>query len=112
MKNCSFEGFDGFSLERYHRDAQFCLVDCRFAANMADKDIFLVPTTNTIRRGWRVYYCNSHRQGGDYAWHRDNLHTAKGGPAYQEITTRWLFKGRWQPEQDRFAKTTNTKKNL
>jgi pectinesterase len=112
LKNCSFEGFDGFHLGRYHRDAQFYLIDCRFAANMADKDIFLVPTTNSIRWGRRVYYYNSHRQGGDYPWHRDNLHTASGAPTHQQITIDWVFKGRWQPEQAVSSKTPNTKKTL
>ncbi|ANE49710.1 pectinesterase family protein [Flavisolibacter tropicus] len=98
LKNCTFEGFDGFNLGRYHRDAQFYLIDCTFPQNMADKDIYLVPTPNTILWGRRVYYYNCHRTGGDYAWHKDNLNTAKGAPTSDQITTSWLFTGRWQPE--------------
>lgn len=97
LMNCSFEGFDGFNLGRYHRDAQFYLINCRFPQNMADKDIYLVPTSNIIQWGRRVYYYNSHRTGGDYAWHKDNLHTAPGAPKAEQITVDWLFGERWKP---------------
>jgi len=98
LKNCTFEGFDGFNLGRYHRDAQFYLINCTFPENMADKDIYLVPTSNIIQWGRRVYYYNTHRKGGDYAWHKDNLHMAKGSPSPEQITVDWLFNGRWHPE--------------
>jgi pectinesterase len=98
LMNCSFEGFDGFNLGRYHRDAQFYLINCRFPQNMADKDIYLVPTSNIIQWGRRVYYYNSHRTGGDYAWHKDNLHTAPGAPKAEQITVDWLFGNRWKPQ--------------
>lgn len=96
LKNCSFEGFDGFKLGRYHRDAQFYLIDCSFAQNMADADIYHVPTTET-RWGRRVYYANCHRIGGDYAWHKDNLNTAPGAPEKDKISIQWTFAGRWNP---------------
>lgn len=101
LKNCSFEGFDGFNLGRYHRDAQFYLINCSFANNMADKDIYLVPTSNTIAWGRRIYYFNCHRKGGDYAWHKDNLSTAQGNIKPVDVTVNWLFKGRWNPEETR-----------
>lgn len=104
LKNCSFEGFDGFNLGRYHKDAQFYLVNCRFPRNMADKDIYLVPTTNAIRWGRRVYYYNTHREGGDYDWHQDNLHTAQGAPTADQITVNWLFKSRWTPDTKTFSR--------
>ena len=97
LKNCSFEGFDGFNLGRYHRDAQFYLINCTFPQNMADKDIYLVPTTNAILWGRRVYYYNTHRTGGDYAWHKDNLQTALGAPRPEDITVEWLFGNKWLP---------------
>src|SRR5579875_1964122 len=37
LVNCSFEGYDGFKLGRYHKDAQFYLINCRFAHNMANE---------------------------------------------------------------------------
>jgi pectinesterase len=73
LLNCKFSGDDNFKLGRYHRDAQFYLLNCSFAKNMADTDIYLVPTNNTILWGRRVYYYNCHRIGGDYAWHKNNL---------------------------------------
>jgi pectinesterase len=96
LKNCTFKGFDGFKLGRYHRDAQFFLIDCSFAENMADVDIYLVPTTNNIQWGRRVYYYNCHRRGGDYNWHKDNLDTAPGKLIAKYITTTWLFGSRWK----------------
>ena len=100
LKNCFFEGFEGFNLGRYHRDAQFYLIDCSFSKNMADKDIYLVPTTNTILWGRRIFYSNCHRSGGDYAWHKDNLHTAPGNPTNNQITVDWLFGDRWKPHTE------------
>jgi len=37
IKNSRFDGVKDFPLGRFHRDAQFYLVDCTFSANMADK---------------------------------------------------------------------------
>jgi pectinesterase len=99
LKNCSFEGFDGFNLGRYHKDAQFYLINCTFANNMADKDIYLVPTTNLIQWGRRVYYYNCHRKGGDYTWHKDNLNTTPGSIKPSDITANWTFKGKWHPDE-------------
>jgi pectinesterase len=99
LVGCSFEGFNGFNLGRYHRDAQFYLINCRFAANMSDKNIYRVETSNTIQWGDRIYYFNCHKRGGDYAWHRDNLRTAPGSPDAKQIDAKWVFKGRWNPVQ-------------
>jgi pectinesterase len=100
LKNCSFDGFEGFNLGRYHKDAQFYLIDCRFSKNMADKDIYLVPTANRIQWGRRVYYFNCHREGGDYAWFNNNLTTALGSPKADAITVDWLFKSKWHPDKN------------
>jgi pectinesterase len=94
LVNCSFEGYDGFKLGRYHRDAQFYLVNCSFAENMADKPIYLVPTTNTIQWGERIYYYNCHRTGGaDYSWYANNL---PQGLAATNINAAWVFGDRWK----------------
>jgi pectinesterase len=98
LKNCRFDGFNGFNLGRYHKDAQFYLIDCHFSKNMADKDIYLVPTNNKIVWGRRVYYAGCHREEGDYAWFKNNLETAQGAPKTSDITVDWLFKGKWKPE--------------
>ena len=79
---------------RYHRDAQFFLVNCSFAQNMADKPIYRVPTTNAIQWGERIYYYNCHRQGGtDFSWYANNLPT---GLAAAAINPTWVFGDRWK----------------
>lgn len=98
LLNCSFEGYKGFRLGRYHRDAQFYLVNCKFSADMADKKIYLVPTTNLVQWGERIYYYNCHRKGGDYAWFADNLSSAAGNIKPSQINTQWVFGNRWNPK--------------
>jgi PelA/Pel-15E family pectate lyase len=99
LVNCTFRGDDGFKLGRYHRDAQFYLLNCSFAANMADAPVYLNPSNpqNKIVWGQRVYFFNSHRKGGDYNWHKDNLQEAKGSPKAETITPEWTFAGKWNP---------------
>lgn len=94
LYNCKFIGDDGFKLGRYHRDAQFYLLNCSFAKNMADADIYLVPTNNVIQWGRRIYYYNCKKEGGDYAWHKNNL------PAdfnIKNFTIPWVYDFRWDP---------------
>ena len=100
LVNCSFKGYDGFKLGRYHRDAQFYLKDCKFPANMADKDIYLVPTANTILWGRRIFYYNCHRKGGDYKWFADNISSAEGNLDAGKISANWVFGNRWNPLKD------------
>lgn len=97
--NCRFRGDDGFKLGRYHRDAQFYLINCSFPENMADAPIYLNPSNpqNLLQWGHRVYFYNSHRAGGDYAWHTDNLSTAEASPDVSQITIAWTFAGKWSP---------------
>jgi pectinesterase len=84
-------------LGRYHRDAQFFLVDCRFGANMKDADIYLVPTSNTIQWGRRIYYADCSKEDGiNFAWHKNNL---PANIEKQMITTGWLFGDKWHPEK-------------
>jgi pectinesterase len=97
LKNCRFDGFKGFNLGRYHRDAQFYLINCQFESNMADRDIYLVPTANLIQWGRRIYYYDCHRKGGDYKWHTNNLSTAPGNPDPTMINAQWVFGTKWNP---------------
>jgi pectinesterase len=102
LKDCSFSGYDGFKLGRYHRDAQFYLIHCSFAKNMADQDIYLVPTNNSIQWGRRVYYFDCHKEGAAYAWYANNLDQAPGSPDPAGIDPSWVFKGKWDPlKEDR-----------
>jgi pectinesterase len=98
LVNCSFDGYPGFKLGRYHRDAQFYLIRCNFSKHMADADIYLVPTTNVIQWGRRVYYFNCHREGGnDFAWYANNLPVDINE---KDISVNWVFKNKWNPVAD------------
>jgi pectinesterase len=101
LKNCSFDGFDGFKLGRYHKDARFYLVGCRFSERMADTTIYQVKTTNTLQWGRRVYFADCHRSGGDYAWFADNLSSDGQGTRIEDVTPAWLFGQRWTPQKTR-----------
>jgi pectinesterase len=96
LVNCRFSGYDGFLLGRYHRDAQFYLINCVFAENMLDSAIYRVPAANVLRWGHRVYYYDCHRKGGhEYSWYADNL---PAGIDRGTITVDWLFKNKWKPD--------------
>lgn len=100
LKNCNFKGFDGFNLGRYHKDAQFFLIECTFAQNMADQDIYLVPTENKIQWGRRVYYFNCHREkGNDFVWLKNNIETSEEKPDVNKINADWVFNGKWKIEK-------------
>lgn len=100
LRDCTFQGYEGFHLGRYHKDAQFYLVNCTFGSHMADAKIALVRTDSVLRWGERVFYYNCHREGGDYAWFSDNLDKAPGSPSPGEIGAGWVFGAKWNPEAD------------
>jgi pectinesterase len=93
IRDSEFRGFDGFKLGRYHKDAQIFLLSCRFADNMANEDIDLVPTNYVIRWGRRIYYFGCHRQAGDYAWFANNIDEKTAN----NISPAWLFGDKWNP---------------
>ena len=98
LVNCRFTGYDGFMLGRYHRDAQFFLVNCSFAKNMKDSAIYLVPTNNKILWGKRIYYYNCRRDGGnEFTWYKNNLPAKLKA---KDITVNWVFGKRWDPEKN------------
>jgi len=99
ITNSYFDGVAGFPLGRNHLDAQFYLIDCRFSANMADRPFYRPPSSpRPWQWGDRHYFYNCHRDGGDFAWFKDNLERAEGSPAADDITVRWTFDGKWDPE--------------
>ena len=100
IRYSSFDGVPNFPLGRHHRDAQIFLLDCIFSRNMADKPIYLPvsPNAEVWKWGERHYFYNCHREGGDYDWFVDNLAEAEGSPTESQITAKWTFGGRWDPE--------------
>ena len=97
LKDCRFDGYDGFKLGRYHKDAQFYLVGCRFSAKMSDTDIYQVKTTNVLQWGRRVYYSGCHRDGGDFGWFADNIGQDGRNTQPSGVTVQWLFGDQWNP---------------
>jgi pectinesterase len=92
LLNCRFKGYDGFLLGRYHRDAQFYLINCLFADNMKDAPIYRVATTNNMQWGERIYYYNCHRKAGDYTWFNNNI----SKELVEKINAQWVFGERWK----------------
>jgi pectinesterase len=100
IRYSSFDGVQGFSLGRNHRDGQIFLLDCQFSPAMADTPIYWPSTSKTPWKwGARHYYYNCHRQGGDFAWFKDNLETAAAAPMQNDINAKWTFDGKWDPEE-------------
>jgi hypothetical protein len=99
IRNSYFDGVPGFPLGRNHLDAQFYLVNCTFSRNMADRPFFRPPSSpREWQWGARHYFFNCHRDGGDFGWFADNLEKAEGSPRGSDITAKWTFGGRWDPE--------------
>jgi pectinesterase len=98
IRRSYFDGVPGFPLGRNHRDGQFYLIDALFSANMADRPIYKAKADNPYLWGERYYYSGCRREGGDFGWFADNLRTAPGAPAADDITPLWTFAGRWDPE--------------
>ena len=117
LRNGRFDGVDNWILARHHRDAQFFLLDCTFSKAMRDLAPYRVvypiagdkPSEGDAKRnadldasnlwGERAYFYNCHRDGGDYAWHTNNLSSAPGAPKPEQITAAWTFAGKWDPER-------------
>ena len=72
LNNCFFDGYKNFFLGRYHRDAQMLLMNCKFSKNMRDSAIYHVPSAKETNWGHRIYYKNCEKEGGDFAWYKNN----------------------------------------
>jgi pectinesterase len=117
LRDCTFDGTNGWVLARHHLDAQFYFLDCTFAQSMADRPIKRViyplnggtPSEADIEKnaendrrnlwGERNYFWNCRREGGDFAWYSNNLATATGSPTPDQITPAWTFANTWDPER-------------
>jgi len=120
LRNCRFDGagdVPSWILARHHHDAQFFLLDCNFSKSLSNQPPLRViyplnhgqPSEADEKRnhdldasnvwGERAYFYNCYRDGGDYAWHQDNLSSATYSPAPRQITAAWTFAGKWDPER-------------
>jgi len=99
LKNCYFDGVKGFGLGRFHKDAQFYFIECKLSERVNNNGgVLYVGKKDSLFFGNRVYYYNTHREGGDYSWHKNNLETAEGNPHVENITPSWVFQKKWEPE--------------
>jgi pectinesterase len=99
IRSSRFDGIPGFPLGRNHLDAQVYLLDCSFSKRMADRPFHRPPSSpREWQWGARHYFHNCTRDGGNYAWFADNLDDAEGSPRPDQVTARWTFDGRWDPE--------------
>jgi len=97
LVNCKFVGDNNFKLGRYHLDSQFYLVNCSFAANMADAPIYQAASSKGVKWGQRTYFFNCHKENGDYSWFKNNLATAPGSPDVKKINAVWAMDNKWNP---------------
>ena len=116
LRNCRFDGVNGFILGRSSVDAQFYFVDCKFSARMRNEPIRRMiyepnnspATTAGLRNkadldkqdlpAERSYFYNCHRDGDDFDWFASNLSSAPGSPKAEQITAAWTFAAKWNPE--------------
>lgn len=96
-----FDSKSPVTLGRYHHDSQFFLINCTMSDKIIDHPIGYAYTDQVLDPcpwGQRVYIYNVHRKGGDFNWMRNNLDEAKGAPRPEQITPKWTFDGKWDPE--------------
>ena len=106
IKNSSFEGTHDFHLGRHHYDACFYLLNCKFSGKMLDTPIYRVSYNDITKDrafnwGPRYYFYNCTRTDGNYKWFEDNLNTAEGNLKPEDITCKWTFDGKWDPESSK-----------
>ncbi|SHF23748.1 Pectinesterase [Bacteroides luti] len=96
-----FDSKSPVTLGRYHHDSQFFLLNCTMTNKIIDNPIgyaYSDKVLDTCPWGKRVYMYNIKREGGNFAWMKNNLEEAKGSPKPEEINARWTFGGKWDPE--------------
>lgn len=104
LKNCSFDGVEGFSLARHHYEAQFYFISCNFSGNMADKPIehVIYPDEPNRNRpyffGDRYYFYNCSRDGENYKWFGNNTEKWPANVRPETISVQWTFDNQWDPE--------------
>ncbi|WP_207429459.1 pectinesterase family protein [Pedobacter sp. SYSU D00535] len=108
ITNSKITGATAYPLGKYPRDHQFYLINAVFSANTKDirDDNASETPSDRFKYGRRVFFHNSHKLGGDSAWHANNLHTAPAAPRPEDITAKWTFDGMWDPERTDQPKVT------
>lgn len=102
ITNSQFDAKTPTPLGRYHHDAQFFLINCKLSNQILDSNISYAYTDKVLDPcpwGQRTYYYGCKREGGNSGWLNNNLEKAPGNPAFHEITARWTFDNKWDPEK-------------
>ncbi len=101
MRDCYFDSSVPVILGRYHHDSQFFLINCSCSHKIIDRPIssaYSYQMLDSIALGNRVYFYNFKREGGNFKWMKNNLEESKQKPSPDEITAKWTFQGKWDPE--------------
>ncbi|MCX8472180.1 MAG: pectinesterase family protein [Sediminibacterium sp.] len=94
---CNFKGIDSFNLGRYHKESQFYLINCNFANNMANKDIYKVLTNNFFNWGRRVYFFNCNKRGQQFDFYKNNITYSAKKLKSTILNPYWVFNQQWHP---------------
>ena len=100
IKNSRFDGVENFPLGRFHRDAQFYLINCSFSNNMANRKIYFAPSNPPRILKWgenRQYYYNCYGDSINYPWHQNNMIPLIGNINPENIDAKWTFNYKWDP---------------
>lgn len=103
IKSSRFDGVENFPLGRFHRDAQFYLINCTFSNNMADRKIYFAPSNPPRILTWgenRQYYYNCNGDSINYTWHKNNMVPIVGNINPENIDANWTFNYKWDPEAE------------
>lgn len=101
ITDSEFDAASPTLLGRYHHDSQFFLQNCHFSKNVLDGNIHYAYSDKVLDPcpwGLRVYYNDCTREGGHSGWMNDNFDQSSTKPAYYDMTARWTFGGKWDPE--------------
>lgn len=101
ITDSEFDAASPTLLGRYHHDSQFFLQNCHFSKNVLDGNIHYAYSDKVLDPcpwGLRVYYNDCTREGGHSGWMNDNFDQSSTKPAYYDLTARWTFGGKWDPE--------------
>ncbi len=102
ITNSTFDAKNPTLLGRYHHDSQFYLIFCKMSKNIVNANIHYAYSDKVLdpcEWGLRTYYYGCTREGGHSGWLDNNLDKAENAPAFYEITAKWAFDGKWDPEK-------------
>jgi len=101
ITNSTFDAKSPTLLGRYHHDAQFYIINSKMSNNILDGNIHYAYSDKVLDPciwGQRTYYYGNTRDGGHSGWLNNNLQEAPNSPVCNEITAKWTFDGKWDPE--------------